>query len=528
MRPLLALTATLVAMGIGTSMASPASAQPSAGPLCEGFSACSVAPFTTHNFQYAYKTSYWGMPSDQETAPGGAWANCTNYVAFVESEVYGVPAPKQALPINAMDWATGARANGFTVNQNPTVGSVAEWGPDLPVIGADGHVAIVEAVGPNDSYIVVSQDNWHSDTDYYGWAVILPDTSGQGEPWPDNFIHFPGSGLPTTLSYTQPDRLVQSTANLYWTADRTAYTLRGRHFVTLSEAYVFRSAKDDVPGQETVLYQESVPAASAAHSVDFEAITYASVGGSWSGYFVANYPLQNESQIKRVPLTGGPADVLATSPGFIGNRDLVTDGLFLYWADATGIRKMSLAGGTVETLVAGTTFSHLGLDGALLYYSSGDSILAVPTNGDGVSPLTPAANTAAPIPRPSPIKGSSPTVVVSGASAITAIYPPSATNRNLYWGESDGSVSLLPGPSGAAYQLQAPRAGESVTSLALAGNFVVWGGCLAISDGIATCQVDGYNNGKLVTVPTSAPPLDVQGGAGAWYWGGYDLEKFTL
>jgi hypothetical protein len=67
-----------------------------AGPLCEGWGGnpvpgeldpCSVDPYATHNFQNEYKTSYWGMPPDQDTTPNGVWANCTNYVAFVESTV---------------------------------------------------------------------------------------------------------------------------------------------------------------------------------------------------------------------------------------------------------------------------------------------------------------------------------------------------------------------------------------------------------------------------------------------------------
>jgi surface antigen len=125
-------------------------------------------------------------------------ADCTNYVAFVESTVYGVPTPNPALPINATNWAKSAPKDRFTVNQTPTVGSVAQWyaNDNKPVIGNDGHVAIVEQVGPDDSYIVVSQDNWHSDTDYYGWAKILnePDTPG-AEPWPDNFIRLFRGGL---------------------------------------------------------------------------------------------------------------------------------------------------------------------------------------------------------------------------------------------------------------------------------------------------------------------------------------------
>ena len=301
-----------------------------------------------------------------------------------------------------MNWATGARANGFLVNRAPTVGSVAQWSANdnNGVIGADGHVAVVEAIGPNDSYIVISQDNWSTDTDYYGWALILnePDTPG-AEPWPDNFVHFPGTGLPITLSYTQPDRLVQSTGNLYWTEDQT---LDG-----ISHADVLPRLEGQPARPRAALYQEA-----SSTPVDFEAITYANVGGSFYGYFVANYPAQDESKIMRVPLAGGAAVVLATSPAPIGDRDLLTDGSSLYWADAGGIRKMAIAGGTVQTLVPGVTFAHLGLDGPMLYYSSGNSIVRVPTRG-GAS-----------------------TTVVTTASVITALYPPSATNGNVYWGEA--------------------------------------------------------------------------------------------
>jgi len=62
---------------------------------------------------------------------------------------------------------------------------------------------------------------------------------------------------------------------------------------------------------------------------------------------------------------------------------------------------MAITGGTVQTLVSGTTFAHLGLYGSVLYYSSPDSILSVPTSGGASS------------------------TVVSGASATTAMYPPS-------------------------------------------------------------------------------------------------------
>jgi surface antigen len=453
------------------------SASPDAGPLCEGWSGCSVSPYTTHNYQNVMSSSYWGMNTGTD---------CTNYVAFVESSVYGVTPPNFHLGA-AKDWATNAQLHGVTVNQTPTVGSVAQWKADPPHINSDGHVAIVEQVGPNGSYIVVSQDNWSSDTDDYGWALILADTPGQGEPWPDSFIHFPTTRLPTTLSYTQPARLIQSTGNLYWTANQTQ--------AGMSQADVFRASKDNEPGQELILYESQ----SATTPSDFAAITYANLGGTWYGYFVANYPANAESQILRVPLAGGAAVVLTISPAVIGDRDLVTDWSFLYWADADGIRKMAIAGGPVQTLVSGTAFAHLGLDGSVLYYSSGNSILRVPTSG-GAS-----------------------TTVVSAASAITAMYPPSGTDGNVYWGEGNGSVALFPGPYDSVYQLQAPSAGVSVTSVSVAGNYILWGE--RFPEGF---KVVGYDNGNVLSVPTSGPAVDVQGDAGAWYWADSDLEKFVL
>ncbi len=109
-KALAAVTAALLSAAIGVSFAapsyagtiphsqdktaiSPAAAAGStpayAGPLCEGWGGdpvpgeldpCSVAPYATHNFQNEYKTSYWGMPADQDTAPDGVWANCRRRV----------------------------------------------------------------------------------------------------------------------------------------------------------------------------------------------------------------------------------------------------------------------------------------------------------------------------------------------------------------------------------------------------------------------------------------------------------------
>jgi surface antigen len=505
-----ALTAALSALLLSaaatcaTAATAAAASTPVSFPLCAGWQApvaneispCNLAPYTVHDFQYNWNISYWGMNPDQDTAPSGTWADCTNYAAFVESTVYGVPAPNPALPANATNWATGAAADGDTVNHTPTVGSVAQWyaNDNNGVVSSSGHVAIVEAVGPNDSYIIVSQDNVENLPDYYGWAEIpnAPD-SPAAEPWPDNFIHFRsgGQGGAAALSYASPDRLIQSTGNLYWTSDQTTSGT--------SQADVYRASKGNTPGQETVLYEES-----SSTPVNFGAITYAEVAGTWYGYFVANYPSQDESQIKRVPLAGGTAVVLATSPETIGNRDLVTDGSSLYWADAGGIRKMAIAGGTVQTLVSGALFAHLGLYGSWLYYSSGDDILGVPTSGGAVS------------------------TVVTGASPITAI-DISAT-YGIIWGEGNGSVFSLDGEIYGELQAPITVGNVTVTSVSAAGSYIIWAVCFP-----QWCEVDGDDNGSIVSVPTfgsvatSDVPVDVQGDTGAWYWGDSGgLEKFSI
>jgi len=124
--------------------------------------------------------------------------NCTNYVAFVESTVYQVPTPTFNLGDGGL-WATAAAQNGVLVNNTPAVGSVAVWSDGSSGMGDEGHVAVVEAVGPNNSYIVISQQHMQYDVNGYDWTVINANTSqNQWEQWPDSFIHF--STGPTALA----------------------------------------------------------------------------------------------------------------------------------------------------------------------------------------------------------------------------------------------------------------------------------------------------------------------------------------
>jgi surface antigen len=176
--------AVLMATCVGIDLCSTAVAQAEGTVLCAGYSACSADGFTDHGYQAAESISWWRMyPGD----------NCTNYVAYVESQTFGVPTPDYLLG-NADQWAANAAAQGVQVDTTPTVGSVAYWAGG-PEIGGDGHVAIVEDVGPQGSYIDVSESGMGQSDDGFDWVRLYPDAESY-LPYPDKFIHFAGTQIP--------------------------------------------------------------------------------------------------------------------------------------------------------------------------------------------------------------------------------------------------------------------------------------------------------------------------------------------
>jgi surface antigen len=125
--------------------------------------------------------------------------NCTNYVAFVESTVYGVATPTFNLGNGGL-WAAAAAQNGVLVNHTPSVGAVAVWTGASSGIPSEGHVAVVEAVGSDNSYIVISQQHMLAEPDGYDWTMInASPLLNQWEQWPDSFIHF-SSGTATVAA----------------------------------------------------------------------------------------------------------------------------------------------------------------------------------------------------------------------------------------------------------------------------------------------------------------------------------------
>src|SRR5215210_604454 len=177
------------------------------------------------------------------------------------------------------------------------------------------------------------------------------------------------SAISSIVAYSSPTGLIASTGNLYWTS--RFYDEFGPDV-----SVVWRAGKNNVPGSETVLYREY------GDDRYFGDIVYANPGAFY-GYFVANYQTAGGvvSQIKRVPLAGGPATVIANSPS-PAPRDLLTDGVRLFWVDSGGIRSVPLGGGTVTTLRGEGAFTtHIRLDASYLYFSEQYLILRMPKAG---------------------------------------------------------------------------------------------------------------------------------------------------
>jgi hypothetical protein len=208
------------------------------------------------------------------------------------------------------------------------------------------------------------------------------------------------------VCFRRPDGLILSTGNLYFTSHAA------------STASVWRAAQSAIPGQEILLYSEA--------DARFGDIVFAEVDGAFFGYFFAEKG--GVITIRRVPLTGGAATVVATVTNVdVANshRNLVTDGVNLYWQDDRAVRKVPIRGGAVtvlDTASPNTPTAGIALRNGNIIYASVADIRFVPTGGAITSPTV--------------------RTIVTASSRVTALY---TVSNGVYWGEQSGAVRLRVG-----------------------------------------------------------------------------------
>lgn len=260
---------------------------------------------------------------------------------------------------------------------------------------------------------------------------------------------FPGEVVPLSalaatsesVSFRKPDGMILSEGNLYFTSHDAA------------GATVWRTAQTSSPGQETVLYWEA--------GATFGDIVFAKVDGNFFGYFFA-FRRSNRSEItiKRVPLTGGTAIVLATLKDIDvenDHRNLLTDGVNLYWQDVSSVRKMPIRGGPVTVLDPcqdNTPTAGIALQNGNIIYASFADIRFVPPNG-ATSP--PSSRT-----------------IVTAANRVTALH---AVSNGVYWGDNDDAVKRKVGATTTTLQSSGGLATSISSSGTAAGGVEAWTDC---------------------------------------------------
>jgi surface antigen len=130
-------------------------------------------------------------------------------------------------------WPQSAALHGALVNNSPTVGSVAEWDGGSSGIPYPGHVAIVEAIGPRDSYIVISQQNV-ADVNDFDWIRINSDGLGnEWEQWPSHFVHFTSAqGSLRVSAKSSVVNIIVKTTPASFSDDVFAFSNGHQHLVT--------------------------------------------------------------------------------------------------------------------------------------------------------------------------------------------------------------------------------------------------------------------------------------------------------
>jgi hypothetical protein len=286
------------------------------------------------------------------------------------------------------------------------------------------------------------------------------------------------------VSSRKPDGLVLSTGNVYFTSHDGA------------GAVVWRTSQHSVPGQETVLYWEA--------GARFGDIVFAQVDRSFFGYFFAMK--SGVITIRRVPLTGGNATVVATVTNVdIANshRNLATDGVNLYWQDDRAVRKTPIGGGAVTMLdqtTPNTPTAGIVLNNGRIIYAAVSDIHFVPTGG---------ANTGPTVRR-----------IAQASGRVTALH---VGLSGVYWAEQGGAVRVK--RSGSPTITTLPGASSLTSSISTNGVSVAngvqsdaqhaWTRC-----GSQLCELVRFPVSSGSTVPIGADAIGVHiTPVGSVFWG---------
>lgn len=143
-----------------------------------------------------------GSPSSLFSQRGFVYRNCTDWAAYRTEKLTGVAVPKGTGMGNGADWDENGRKAGYTVDQTPEPGDIAQ--NNTLGGGVYGHVGVVEQVNKDAQgkiiSITISQYNQYEDGTFSN-PTYTADANGNfwfnkdaGHKW-ENFIDLNGTGV---------------------------------------------------------------------------------------------------------------------------------------------------------------------------------------------------------------------------------------------------------------------------------------------------------------------------------------------
>ena len=243
----------------------------------------------------------------------------------------------------------------------------------------------------------------------------------------------------------------------------------------------------------------------------------------WPGVLVAdaNYVYFQDRQsntVRRMPAGGGSSTALANTTGLSSHIGLAVDATHLYFDDHGGLKRVPIAGGSVQTLVTGYNPDMIALDDTYVYWTESSknltdlgAIRRVLKTGGAVQTLlsTPDVNDPGSLAvdgtniywveyggraRRMPKGGGTPTDYNAPDSAYIGGYV-AINAANLYWSDSLSATS--------GRLRRAPKGGGTVNDLVLGGVFT------PMSVGLTSTHVYWVAVNGVYRLPLAAEPVRV-------------------
>lgn len=217
-------------------------------------------------------------------------------------------------------------------------------------------------------------------------------------------IQTPAQPGTTLVSAFKPDGITLFAGNVYFTSHDPI------------GAVLWQTGENSKSGDEAIMYWEP--------RARFGDISFAQIDGKVYGYFFSQRTIGNpDVSFRRISVADGAVSNLGTVPNIDvvnTHRNLVTDGVNLYWQDSSSVRKYSLTGGPIVVLDStslSTPTAGIAMLGDRIIYADGKEIRYVPKAGTIITPLA--------------------RIIFTATSRVTTL---NVIGNDIYWGEQNGAI----------------------------------------------------------------------------------------